>query len=189
MKQYLLLIKHSLPTLQPTIPAAQWLLSEEGRQRCASLAQQVAGYSPKVVVCSQEPKASETGRLLARQLGLPWAVAPNLHEHERPTPGLAARNMFESAVESFFARPKELVFGAESAQQTQKRFTKAVEAVCANYPAKNLAIVAHGTVISLFVAHKTGLETFSFWKRLGLPSVVVLSLPGFKLEKVIENVC
>jgi broad specificity phosphatase PhoE len=189
MKQYLLLIKHSLPTLEPALPAAEWLLSEEGRQRCASLAQQVAAYSPEVVICSQEPKASETGRLLAGKLCLPWAVAPNLHEHERPTPGLAARDVFESAVESLFAHPEELVFGAESAQQAQERFTKAVEAVCANYPAKNLAIVAHGTVISLFVAHKTGLDAFSFWKRLGLPSVVVLSLPDFKLEKVIENVC
>ncbi len=189
MKQYLLLIKHSLPTLEPALPAAEWLLSEEGRQRCAFLAQQVAGYSPKVVVCSQEPKASETGRLLARQLSLPWAIAPNLHEHERPTPGLAARDVFESAVEFFFAQPKELVFGAENAQQAENRFTKAVEAVLNNYPAQTLAIVAHGTVISLFVAHKTGMDAFSLWKKLGLPSVVVLSLPDFKLERVIENVC
>jgi broad specificity phosphatase PhoE len=189
MKQYLLLIKHSLPTLDPVLPAAEWLLSEEGCQRCAFLAQQVASYSPKVVVCSQEPKASETGRLLARGLSLPRAVAPNLHEHERPIRGLAAREVFESAVESFFAHPKELVFGAESAQQAQDRFTKAVEGVLKDYPAQTLAIVAHGTVISLFVAHKTGADAFSLWKKLGLPSVIVLSLPDFELEKVIENVC
>ena len=184
-----MLIKHSLPEIDPGIPAAAWMLSETGRQRCILLAQRVAEYTPDMAICSQEPKASETGRLLAGKLCLPWAVAPNLHEHERPTPGLAARDVFESAVESLFAHPEELVFGAESAQQAQERFTKAVEAVCANHPAKNLAIVAHGTVISLFVAHKTGLDAFSFWKRLGLPSVVVLSLPDFKLEKVIENVC
>jgi len=184
----LLLIKHSLPEIDPGIPAAAWMLSEAGRQRCILLAQRVAEYTPDMVVCSQEPKANETGRLLARQLDLPWAVAPNLHEHERPTPGLAARDVFESAVESFFAHPKKLVFGAESAQQAQNRFEKAVEAVLNNYPAQTLAIVAHGTVISLFVAHKTGMDAFSLWKKLGLPSMVVLSLPDFKLEKVIGNV-
>jgi hypothetical protein len=32
------------------------------------------------------------------------------------------------------------------------------------------------------------MDAFSLWKKLGLPSMVVLSLPDFKLEKVIENV-
>jgi broad specificity phosphatase PhoE len=184
----LLLIKHSLPVIDLTVPAAQWSLSDEGRWRCVALAQQVAAYAPEAVVCSQEPKASETGRLLAEQLDIPWFTAANLHEHERPGPGLGSRQTFETEVAKFFAHPQELVLGAETAHQAQRRFTSALNDVLTKNPDQTLAIVAHGTVISLFMAEKTGIRAFSLWKRLGLPSVVVLSLPDFKLKKVIENV-
>jgi broad specificity phosphatase PhoE len=37
-------------------------------------------------------------------------------------------------------------------------------------------IVAHGTVISLFVASLTGISAFSLWAELGLPSFVVVDM-------------
>jgi broad specificity phosphatase PhoE len=185
---WLLLIKHSQPAIDASVPAATWALSEEGRRRCAPLAQRVAEYAPDVVVCSLEPKASETGRLLAEQLNIPWQSAPNLHEHERPQAGWFSRQEFESRVEMLFMQPDQLVFGAETALQAQARFSVAVESVLEKHPGQNVAVVAHGTVISLLVAEKTGMAAFPLWQKLGLPSLVVLSRPDFKLEKVIENV-
>jgi broad specificity phosphatase PhoE len=184
----LLLIKHASPVLDMEIPAAEWVLSAEGQRRCVQLAEQAAAYDPAVVVCSREPKASETGQLMAAALGLPWQVMENLHEHKRPQAGLLSQEEFHAQVEKFFASPGELVFGAETAHQAQMRFSHAVEKVLAHHPGQNVAIVAHGTVISLFVAQKTGMASFPLWQRLGLPSLVVLSLPDFKLEKVIEDV-
>ncbi len=34
----LILVKHSLPVLEPAVPAREWRLGEEGRRRCAGLA-------------------------------------------------------------------------------------------------------------------------------------------------------
>jgi len=182
----LVLIKHSLPEIVASLPAARWQLSVEGRQRCAKLAQHVAEYAPQVVVSSTEPKASETGQLLAEQLAIPSFTAPGLHEHERPATDWMTQEAFEASVAALFTRPHEVVFGAESAFQALERFRIALGAALARFPDQNLAVVSHGTVISLFVAAKNNDLPFPLWKRLGLPSVMVLSLPGYTLEKVIE---
>ena len=48
--------------------------------------------------------------------------------------------------------------------------------------------MAHGTEISLYVAAKTGNSAADLWRRLGLPSFVVLDRPGLDLVRVVERV-
>jgi hypothetical protein len=50
------------------------------------------------------------------------------------------------------------------------------------------SVIAHGTVITLFVAYYMGLPALPLWQRLGLPSFVVLTLPGCGLAEVVEDV-
>ena len=56
------------------------------------------------------------------------------------------------------------------------------------YEGRNLAVVAHGTVISLYVARKTGADPFTLWKRLDTPSYIVIDLPEFQIVKVVGSV-
>ena len=185
----LILVRHSLPEIVSDLPANQWRLSDTGRLRCKRLAERLAIYDPEVIVASLEPKATETGRILANILDKPFETAENLHEHDRSNVGpLDTKERFEARVASFFENPQKLVFGRETADDTHRRFTKAVAGVIWKYPSGNLAIVTHGTVMTLFVARAAGLDPFPFWKRLGLPSFVVLSLPGFGLLTVVEDV-
>jgi len=62
---HLILVKHALPEIIPTLPANQWHLSEVGRAQCALLADQLAIYAPSALVSSSEPKALETAHLAA----------------------------------------------------------------------------------------------------------------------------
>jgi broad specificity phosphatase PhoE len=59
-------------------------------------------------------------------------------------------------------------------------------------PVGNVIVIAHGTVIALFVAYYTSLPVLPLlplWRRLGLPSFVVLTLQGFGLVvEVVEDV-
>ncbi len=174
----LILIKHSLPEIIPAIPAREWHLSDEGRRRCKKLAEMVSRYQPQVIVTSLEPKAVETGELLGQSLGIPASTAFNLHEHQRQNTPFLSPEMFETSVISFFENPGRRVLGEETADEAHSRFTEAVWDVVKTHPTENLAIVAHGTVISLFVARLTFMEPYLLWKRLGLPSFVVLSLPA-----------
>jgi broad specificity phosphatase PhoE len=180
----LILVKHSQPQIDPLMPAREWHLSQEGRLRCRPLADKLAAYEPGVIVASTEPKATETAQIVAERLDKPFEVAGGLHEHNRSNVAFYSPQVFDAAVATFFQKPGELVFGRETALQAQERFSKAVEDVLEKHIDENVVIVAHGTVITLFVAAHAAIEPFAFWKRLGLPSFVVISLPGLELVGV-----
>jgi broad specificity phosphatase PhoE len=131
-----------------------------------------------------EPKAQETAQLVAGQLGLSFQTVEGLHEHERNNLKWLGRAQFELEVARFFKYPEQLVMGEETANQAYERFAAAVTSLGENYTGKNIVVVAHGTVITLFVARKVGIDPFPFWQQLGLPALVVLSLPEMKLRNL-----
>ena len=183
--EHLLLVRHSLPDIDPSVAARHWELSDEGRRRCAALAEMLSAYHPAVVVSSAEPKAAETASIVAASLGLPLKTEVDLHEHERSHSTDFSQEEFQRAVARLFAQPDNLVFGNETAAQAQRRFGQAVDRLLARYPGETIAVVAHGTVISLFVADRcSNVDGYTLWRQLGLPACVVLSLPDFALETV-----
>jgi broad specificity phosphatase PhoE len=184
----LILVRHSQSRQDRSRPASQWELTDEGRGRCTPLAEQLAGYGVDLVVTSRERKAIETGSLVAARLGVPAELAAGLHEHERARAAFVPAAEFERAVADFFARPDELVFGEETARQACDRFERAARDVLNNSAATNIAIVAHGTVISLFVARYNPIDVAHFWKRLGMPAIVVLAAPSFRILAVAEQI-
>ena len=184
----LLLIRHSLPEILPARPANQWTLSVEGRVLCERLAQKLAGYRLDRLVTSLEPKALETGQIVADLLDLPVETASNLHEHSRNNvPFLNDGRTFEAEVARLLAEPAELVFGDETGDEAYRRFARALEGAIAKHPTENLGVVSHGTVIALYVSRVCGLDGPRFWKRLGLPSFVVLAQEGTRLVEVVED--
>ena len=185
---HLILIKHSLPEVIPAIPASQWILSKSGQARCKTLAEKIGSYSPDIFISSIEPKAIETAQIIAQQTGKPFRTSEGLHEHDRTDVEFLSHEQFESQVHEFFKHPDRLVMGRETASQAGERFANALASIVSEYPNKSIAVVTHGTVITLFAEKVTGLEPFQFWKRLDLPSFVVLSLPGYKLVTTVENV-
>jgi broad specificity phosphatase PhoE len=90
---------------------------------------------------------------------------------------------------ALFARPAELVFGDESADQAYQRFRAAVTGVLELFPDQNVAVVTHGTVMTLLITRaKSDPAPLAFWQRLGLPAVAVLGRPDLALEQLIEKV-
>jgi broad specificity phosphatase PhoE len=178
----LILVRHSLPEFVTGVPASQWRLSPEGRRRCEVLAGRLVAYDLAAVIASEEPKAAETGQIVARVLGLPFATAPGLHEHERGVvQDMGGWEAFQAQVARFFEHPGELVLGYETADEAHARFAAAVARVLEQHPTGNPAIVSHGTVMTLLVARANDLDPVPFWKRLGLPAFAVLSLPDLDL--------
>ena len=185
----LILVRHSMPEMVLGVPASQWRLSAEGRARCKRLAGRLRAHDPAVIVASQEPKAVETGQIVAGVLGIPFDVAEGLHEHERGrVESLGSREAFQAQVASVFEQPGALVFGQETGDQARARFTRALDRVIGQHPTGNLAVVSHGTVMTLFITQAAGLDPVPFWKRLGLPAFAVLSLPDLSLLHVVESV-
>lgn len=179
----LVLVRHSIPNIVRERPAAEWRLSEAGVARAREFARQLHPGSAATVFTSEEPKAVETARALAAVWGLAVEAVPGLHEHERPTAQILSRPDFEQRVREMFGRPRDLVFGAETADHARRRFTLALMRLVARSSADVIA-VAHGTVMTLFVAEATGTEPFGFWKSLDMPCAVILELPELRVAGI-----
>jgi len=185
----LVFIRHSQSKPEAGVPARQWRLTAEGRRRCSPLAEQLFPYDLDLIVTSTERKAIETGELVAQKLEIPCIIEDNLHEHERETaPYFDTRAEFIEAIQNLFIHPTELVFGDETGLAAQERFASAVENVLKVNPRENIAIVTHGTVLSLFVSQLTGCAAIPFWRGLGMPAIVAFSHPAMKLLAQVNEI-
>jgi 2,3-bisphosphoglycerate-dependent phosphoglycerate mutase len=186
--QKLILIKHAAPLVDPAKSSDLWKLSEAGREQAARLAESLRALELASMVSSEEPKANETAEIIARALGVNVNTSHDLREHDRRNvPHMRSRD-FISMVELFFRKPNERVLGSETASEALARFEKAVDEVIASHPEGNVGIVAHGTVIALYLAAHSQRNGFELWRAMGLPSYAVIGLPERAVERVVEKI-
>jgi 2,3-bisphosphoglycerate-dependent phosphoglycerate mutase len=168
----LLLIRHGAPLILRDTPARAWPLSDEGRRACEEFAVRLAAYRVTAIISSAEAKARETAAIFAASLGLTPGEDADLNEHRRDNVSYLSRPDFEAAIRRLFAEPDTLVFGQETATQAYTRFAWAVERALAARPAGDVALVTHGTVMTLYAERHAGVEPFAFWQALTMPDLV-----------------
>lgn len=186
--RHLILVRHSQPEIVSNVAGSLWQLSAEGRARCRLLADQLSAYRPATIIASMEPKATETAELISAHLHMPYQTGEGLHEHERGNTPYLGQEKWEQTISTFFAQPNKLVFGSETATQALERFACAVENVIQENAEGNIMIVAHATVITLFVAQHVYIPSFLFWRSLDTPAFVVLSLPSYRLLNTVAKI-
>jgi len=176
----LILIKHAQPTIVPENPPNTWQLSPEGHEATRTFAPIVKNYTPKHIFSSPEHKALETALTLAESLHIGFEIVEDLYEHERSNEKFEDHDIFVDKIRHFFAHPDELIYGQETANHARVRFHVGLLGAWRKFRHHDVAVVAHGTVISLFVAHVIPeIDGFELWKCLKLPDMVVLETDDF----------
>ncbi len=184
----LILIKHASPQIEPSVSSHEWKLSAAGREKAAVLADRLLPHAPSIVFTSDEPKAIETAQIVAQALGVAHEVAADLHEHDRSNVPQMPTREFVSSIAMFFKRPTELVLGLETAEQARRRVTVAIDRILSNNETRDVAVVTHGTVLALYLATLLEGDPFDLWRRLGLPSYVVLDAERMEAVETVERV-
>lgn len=185
--RHLILVKHALPQVDVETPPHEWRLGPQGVDGAGAVAKRLTRYQPSRIVASLEPKATETGSIIAEKMHLPFATAEGLHEHDRRAAGFIAADKFAMRMQEFFAHPDAIVFGSESASTALARFSAAVDRATGEQGG-DLVIVSHGTVISLFVAARAHVDAADLWGTLGLPSYVTLELPSYRIRDIVATI-
>jgi broad specificity phosphatase PhoE len=178
-----------MPQVDVEIPAHQWRLRPEGIAAASAVAARLvtADYRPTKIVASLEPKATQTGSVIAERMRLPFATVDGLHEHDRRASGFLSTEVFASRMRDLFAHPDATVFGNESASAALARFAKAVDQVVSEGTG-DVVVVSHGTVMSLFVASRARVDASELWTVLGLPSYVSLELPSHRIVEIVAKI-
>ena len=175
---HLILVRHSISKPQPGISAHQWTLTEEGQARCAALAATLRPYHISRIATSDEPKAIATAQLLAAHLEIaaPLIVDPDFRETLRETaPYFDSEGEFHAAVHAAMNNPDDVLFGEESFNAARRRITLALGRIMNAYRSETLAVVTHGTIMSLLLGHVSEKNTFEIWRGLGMPAYAVLT--------------
>ncbi|MGA0599655.1 histidine phosphatase family protein [Caulobacter sp. KR2-114] len=170
----LVLVKHAMPAIDEGRPSKLWPISEEGRGAAGRLAERLRPLALTRVAASTEPKAADTGRVIAERLGAPISFDEGLVETYRETVGWLPRGEVEAAIEGLLRRPAELVYGEETGDAAHARFDAAIARAVAGRESHTVAVAAHGTVIALWVSRRLGIDPMSLWRSLSLPSAVVV---------------
>jgi broad specificity phosphatase PhoE len=108
----------------------------------------------------------------------------DLHENDRTGFSYLPMAEFEQTILEFFTKPDDLIMGKETARQAQQRFAKQIDNLDTRL---TTAVIAHGTVNSLFTALHNDIDVMGFWKRLQLPSYIVLEINDFHWDGKIHN--
>jgi 2,3-bisphosphoglycerate-dependent phosphoglycerate mutase len=183
----IVLVKHAKPILDPTQPAREWKLGPEGEAQSQRLAERLRSFLPCGLLSSPEPKASRTCEIAAAELGLPMKAVTEFREIDRRLLPIMSSAEHEALNGRIFAESEQRILGCESAREATERFTTAMLRELERTEEENLVVIAHGTVISLFVSAYNSVDPFELWRRLHCPSFVVVKRPSLALVEVIDG--
>lgn len=165
-----------MPLIDERFPASTWHLSDAGRYKCEDLRESLFQFFPANVYSSSEPKAIETAQLSTSSYSIDQInIDRRLNEHYRETYKFQSQIQFETHIKEFFDYPDRRIFGEETADEAYIRFNTAIQEILSNgTPAQHSLIFSHGTVISLWVSRFLDISPFPLWRRLTLPSYIVI---------------
>ena len=175
---HLILVRHSISQPQPGISAHHWTLTAEGQARCAALAVQLRPFQITRIASSDEPKAVATAQLLTAHLetASPLIIDSDFGETRRETaPYFDSEGEFHAAIRVAMNQPDQVVFGEEAFNDARHRFTAALGRLIDTYHSETLAVVTHGTIMSLLLGHASEQDTFEIWRSLSMPAFAVFT--------------
>lgn len=159
-------------------------LSELGQRQAAALAGAVAGRRVAAVYTSPMVRARGTAERVVERLGVPLAVEEDLRELSLgdwegcTVDEVCARpgNPYAQWVRDPVAAPPP---GAEPLEAVQARVLGALARIAAAHPnGDDVLVVAHGGVISVYLAHCLGLPLSAIWRLvLGNASLTEVAPP------------
>jgi probable phosphomutase (TIGR03848 family) len=157
-------------------------LSAAGRRAAEALARSLAAVPLEAVYTSPVLRCRETAVLVAGPHGLrPLALHAVSEVDFGAWSGRTLASLRRTALwRLVHSAPSRAVFpNGESLAAAQHRAVAACEALAAARPAATLAVVSHGDVIALILAHYLGMP-LDLYHRLSVPpaSASTLDLPG-----------
>jgi 2,3-bisphosphoglycerate-dependent phosphoglycerate mutase len=177
----LILVRHAMPLVDPTVPPARWLLSPDGVAAARLLSR--LRPSDAVLISSPEPKAVQTIAATAngcsvqvderfaevRRVGEPW-----------DGPYRELRRAYVCGVDHH---------GWEPHAEVAARFDAGVRDHLAVADGRPLLIGTHGMAMTVWLAQRLGLvDQGGFWAGLSFPDAYAVDLAAASVHRVLPPV-
>ncbi|GGK88274.1 histidine phosphatase family protein [Deinococcus radiotolerans] len=138
-------------------------ITDTGHAQAQAMAEQVSGGEPRpqAVYASRYRRAQQTARPLAERLGVPVTVLPGIHEVDCGEWVGEPYSALRQHPERLELGGGELGFrGGETFREIAARFAADVNGL----PAEDAALVSHGGIIRIALAHLLGRDVRAVWQ-------------------------
>jgi broad specificity phosphatase PhoE len=146
-------ITHPEVNIDPNVPVPKWSLSDVGKKRITKMLSQSWVNNIEIIYSSTEQKAIDGALILADHLNKDVNQIESLGEIDRSSTGFLEGEAFWKVVSEFFNNPNDSVKGWEKAIDAQTRIVETVKMIASKHEGKNIVIISHGAVASLFLAY------------------------------------
>jgi broad specificity phosphatase PhoE len=167
------LIRHPHTQVDFSTPVDTWELSETGQAQLADLVEAPIWPHVTTIYPSRERKAIVPAKEIALHYQLNVMPRSAFGEVNRSAYHAPDRARYEAAVKALFDNPNDSPHGWECADDAFQRFQREIDRIQEWHPAnENIAIVAHGIVLTLYTAHLAGeTPTLDRWLALGFGEI------------------
>lgn len=167
------LVRHARPLRDSSVSPSDWDLDPSGTGVLAGLAKTLRGLGLQGFRTSAEPKAAQTGRVLADLLEVPTELDARLNEVSRPE--VRSDTAFSESARTYLTGGT--VAGWETlgsvVRRMQHAVTDASEIGCVGF-------VSHGTAMSLFLEHLGLVRAWDFYLQLTSPDGWLIDGPTLR---------
>ena len=170
MSVLIFFLRHARTQVNTEIHASMWNLSTQGKEDMQEEITQEKFHDIQQIYCSNEPKTIQTIQKFAQTQHIPLDTHVGFGEIHFAE--------FQDDIHKFLSMKKECFqhldeqkYGDESYRDGLQRFMSTLTQLKAENPGKNLLIVSHGTVLSLYFAAmhgrlNDGLDIYQKWQKL-----------------------
>lgn len=173
---FVYLIRHPKTRPDPKLPAAKWLLSTSGQAQVDDLVAVPIWSRIAAIYTSEEEKAALVGEAVQVAHDVPFTIVGALGEVRRDQ--WLEAEAFDQAQRVFFSQVDvPPIPDWESAEQAGARFAAAMDRLLSWHPAsESIAVVAHATVLALYVAMLRGEPpSFHAWREMGFGTIMAVN--------------
>ena len=168
MTNSLYFLRHAETKVNLSTPAREWSITKDGVLLTKELAASEKISEIDGIIHSSEGKAKQTAEAFAGDLDVQMYQLSGLDELARNHEGKLNDEEYVSRVHRIFTDQEKSVPGWESAASALKRFENAVRKVDIMFHRKNVLIVTHGIVLTLYFCQLKNFQSIAYerWKQL-----------------------
>lgn len=169
MNNKIYFFRHGKTFVDNSTPIADWVLTEDGAKKAKEVSDSDVFDDVDIIYSSKEIKAIQTAQPVAEKLNKEILQVKELGELFRPNGHSIGLDRYNEIKEKLYADFDYSEDGWETINHALERFSKAVKQIDEKHEGKNILIVAHGTVMTIFFAKLQGKlnDMYSRWKGLG----------------------
>jgi broad specificity phosphatase PhoE len=162
-------LRHAETIADPSQPAHEWSITAEGLRQTRELAKSEVFSNIEGIIHSSEKKARQTADVFAEELNVDLYEHPEFDELRRQEAVSLSNSEYRGIIREILTNWDRNVHGWESGAEALNRFAEAVKRINIMFYSRNILVVSHGLVLTLFFCQLRNFQSIAFERWTQMP--------------------